>query len=518
MHRIRPDAILPLMARSTKHEALSTKHEARSTKHEALSTKHEALSTGVWLLALIAVIFAINYGRQVAGDVYWHMRAGQWILQHRAFPFHDPFSFTANNTWILQEWAFQVIAWTIGKHSLNLLVLLAFGSVMAALLVSFGTSRGRAAIPAAFLATAIAAGIAADMVDARPQVVGLLAFAILIWAVEKNARAGKGLPLWLPALFLVWANFHSSFTAGLIVLFIEVAGSLYMALKKDLPFARPIRDLGLTIGCSLAALINPNGIRLYEFPLRTISHSGMTRSIAEWTSPDFRSMSGIFLAIFILALMWGFANRRKPIRAAEAARLAVFLLMSLLARRLGPFFALACAPMLAGVISQPLSDLLKSRKTAVVAYGLAAIMIVWGLVFRISDIGGRGPFEYVTTPEVFPVAAVQFIKEERPPGPMFNELNYGSFLIWTLWPEYKVFVDNRNDIFYGGAFDEYMAAAMAGGNSAWRHIFDRRGINLVVIRPNSLLADALTEAFDWKLIYRDPKAVIFTRNHPTLPH
>ena len=493
LHRTGSDDILPMMAR------------------HAQSTKHQALSTGIWVIALVAVIFAVNYGRQVAGDVFWHMRTGQWIIQHHAFPFHDPFSYTANNIWILQEWAFQVLAWVIGKHSLNLLVLLAFGAVMAALLVSFTASRSRAIAPAAFLATAIVAGISADMVDARPQVVGLLLFAILVWIIERGIRAGKGLPLWLPALFLVWANFHSSFTAGLILLFIEFAGTLYSALKRDVPFARPIRDFGVSVGCALAALINPNGIRLYEFPLRTISHGQMIQSIAEWTSPDFRSMSGIFLAIFILALMWGLASRRKPIRVAEAGRLAVFLLMSLFARRLGPFFALACAPMLAGLISQPLTDLLKSRRTAIAAYGLGAIMIVWGVAFRISDIGGRNPFEYVTTPEVFPVAAAQFIKQEKPPGPMFNELNYGSYFIWTLWPEYKDFVDNRNDIFYGGAFDEYMAASVAGGNSTWRQIFDRHGINLAVLRPNSLLADVLSETSDWKLIYRDSKAVVYTR-------
>lgn len=489
--------ILPVMARRPKQDSQITNHESRIT--------------AFWALALIAVIFAINYGRQVAGDVYWHMRAGQWILEHRAFPFQDPFSYTANNIWILQEWAFQVIAWVIGSRSLNLLVLLAFGTVMAALMVSFATSRSRAAIPAAFLVTAIVAGVSADMVDARPQVVGLLMFAILVWVIERSIRGKKGLPLWLPALFLVWANFHSSFTAGLILLFIEFAGSLYLAFKQDVPFARPIRDLGVTAGCALAALINPNGIRLYEFPLRTISHGGMIRTIAEWTSPDFRSITGIFLAIFILALMWGLASREKPIRAAEAGRLVVFFLMSLFARRLGPFFALACAPMVAGLISQPLSDFLKPRKTAITAYGLLAIMIVWGLVFRISDIGGRGPFEYVTTPEVFPVAAVQFIKQEKPPGPMFNELNYGSFFIWTLWPEYKDFVDNRNDIFFGGAFDEHMAASMAGGNSAWRQVFDRHGINLAILRPNSLLADVLAETTDWKLVYRDSKAVIYVR-------
>ena len=73
-------------------------------------------------------------------------------------------------------------------------------------------------------------------------------------------------------------------------------------------------------------------------------------------------------------------------------------------------------------------------------------------------------------------------------------------------------MDNRNDIFYGGAFDEFMRTAMAGGNSAWRQVFDRHGINLVILVPNSLLADVLTETPDWQMIYSDDKAVIFSRS------
>ena len=450
----------------------------------------------------------------MSGDVYWHLRAGEWILKHRAFPFHDPFSYTANHNWILQEWAFQVIAWLLSHVSLNLLTWLSFCAVAAALLITYRTCRERAAAPAAFLAVALAAGVSADMVDVRPHVVGLLMFAVLVCSVAKSARADRGLPLWLPVLFVVWANFHSSFTAGLILLFIECAGSFYTALRQsDVPdrFARPGRDLAVTIGCALAVLINPNGIHLYEFPLRTVGHGGMTSIIAEWMSPNFRSLSGAFLGLFILSLMWGLAQRERSIRPAEVARAVVFLLASLLARRLGPFFALACAPMIAGLIASSVRGILESRMRAAAVSVLVALLAIGGLAFRISDIKGRSAFEYVTTPEVFPSDACDFILAENPPGPMFNELNYGSYFIWRLWPKYKVFVDNRNDIFFGGAFDEFLRAAMAGGGSAWRDIFDQRGINLVVIRTNSLLADALAETSDWRLIYRDDKAIIFMR-------
>ena len=490
------------------------KPHASRAKHEAPSTTHQAPSTIAFALALIAVIFAINFGRQLSGDAYWNLRAGQWILQHRAFPFHDPFSYTANRIWIMSEWGFQVLAWLISRISLNVLVLTAFAFVGGAIVVAYRASLERASVPAAFLAAALAAGVSADMVDVRAQVTGLLAFAILVWSVERSARAGRGLSAWLPLLFLVWANFHSSFTAGLALLFLEFAGSLYVAAKNPDPqrrFAAPLRNLAVTAGCAIIALANPNGARIYEFPLRTIGHGGMTSMIVEWTSPDFRSLSGALLGLTILALMWGLAQRRTPLRAAEVARIGVFLIGALLARRLGPFFALACAPILAVMISSPVKEFLSSRRRSGLVYVLLAVLVIGGGVFRAKDIGGRSAFDYVTTSEVFPSAACDFIMREKPPGPMFNELNYGSYLIWRLWPKYKVFVDNRNDIFFGGAFDDFARAAIAGGNSSWRSVFDKYGINLVVLAPNSLLADVLAETSDWMCIYSDGKTIIFAR-------
>src|SRR5918996_806145 len=44
------------------------------------------------------------------GDVSWHIATGQWILDHRAIPHTDPFSFTwAGKPWVPIEWLAEVI-------------------------------------------------------------------------------------------------------------------------------------------------------------------------------------------------------------------------------------------------------------------------------------------------------------------------------------------------------------------------------------------------------------------------
>ena len=498
--------------------ARGTKHQARSTRHEAPSTRHASL---VWLLPLAAVIFAVNFGRQLCGDVFWHLKAGEWIVAHKAFPFHDPFSYTATHTWILQEWAFQILAYLVSRASLSLLAVLAFLTVATAIVISYRTSLGRATAPAAFLAAVIVSGLCADMVDCRAQVVGLLALAILVWSIERSARAERALSLWLIPFFALWANFHSSFTAGLALLALECAGSLYTAIRSKAGFSLPMRNVIVTAASVLAALVNPNGLRIYEFPIRTMAHRGMTSTIAEWTPPHLRSIVGISLALAVLLLAIGLIRRDSRRRPADVMRLAAFLVAALMARRFDPIFGLACAPILAGLISAPVSRIVAAPRRASAIVLVVAVLAVGGVVWRARDIGGRSAFDYITMTEMFPSEACDFLLSERPPGPVFNELNYGSYLIWRLWPKYKVFVDNRNDIFYGGAFEDFMRAVNASDDSSWRPIFDRYGIRLAVLQPCPL-ADSLRTAPDWQLIYEDDRTLIYQRigprpDSPSLP-
>src|SRR3954447_8360895 len=43
------------------------------------------------------------------GDVSWHIATGQWIIDHRAIPHTDPFSFTwYGKPWVPIEWLAEV--------------------------------------------------------------------------------------------------------------------------------------------------------------------------------------------------------------------------------------------------------------------------------------------------------------------------------------------------------------------------------------------------------------------------
>jgi hypothetical protein len=110
---------------------------------------------------------------------------------------------------------------------------------------------------------------------------------------------------------------------------------------------------------------------------------------------------------------------------------------------------------------------------------------------------------------VFPVGAAAFLRETRPPGPLFNSYNYGAFLMWELYPDYRVYVDGRTDLYNDAFLREYLD--VMAGRERWREVFARRGIRLVLIEPDAALATVLRQEPGWGLAYEDGRAVVFVK-------
>src|SRR4051812_30232380 len=65
-----------------------------------------------WLVAAGAYLLLLTLSARLLADpdIYWHITAGRWIVEHGAFPKFDPFSATfAGAPWIAKEWLSQLI-------------------------------------------------------------------------------------------------------------------------------------------------------------------------------------------------------------------------------------------------------------------------------------------------------------------------------------------------------------------------------------------------------------------------
>ena len=186
----------------------------------------------------------------------------------------------------------------------------------------------------------LAAGliVAGPTLGVRVQVVDLTfgaAVLACLWAFEADRR-------WrwlvaLPLLTLVWTNLHAGwplvFLLGGAVIVGEAADRL-LGRGSPLPWA----DLG-RLGAALAAsvpmiAINPNGVDLYLYPLRTSSIAAHRDFVSEWQPPDPGTFIGqafiVFTVLFVLPALWIGLRR---LRAADLLTMVGLTVMIALGAR-----------------------------------------------------------------------------------------------------------------------------------------------------------------------------------------
>jgi len=123
-----------------------------------------------------------------------------------------------------------------------------------------------------------------------------------------------------------------------------------------------------------------------------------------------------------------------------------------------------------------------------------------------------GKVEYGFDKKQLPIDAVQFIKKEKITGNMFNNDEFGDYIIYAAWPEYKVFFDGRSDMYGVARMKEYIKVVRI--EQGWDEVLRKYNINWIIYGANSCLTQFLLERDDWKLIYADKVANIFVKNTP----
>ena len=111
---------------------------------------------------------------------------------------------------------------------------------------------------------------------------------------------------------------------------------------------------------------------------------------------------------------------------------------------------------------------------------------------------------------IYPVGAVEFLRSHPVPARMFNDDNWGSYLILAC-PERKVFIDGRFDIYeYGGVLIDYFN--LFNLREAPKPLLDKYGIDAALVRTGSPLRTYFEAARDWRIIYEDSTSMIYVRN------
>jgi hypothetical protein len=472
------------------------------------------------VVVLALGLFAMATRGMADPDVWWHLRTGQLILQNHALFHTDPYSFTRSGLpWVDHEWLSEIIMFVVYRVAEEGGLIVTFAAIIAAtLLLVFSRCPGRPYLAA--LMTLWGAVASAPMWGVRPQIFSLLlasVFLVLLDASEKRPN----LLWWTAPLMLLWVNLHAGYPIGLAFLAFFFLGEGLEAAAGSESWQRSaprLKRLALAFALCLALVVlNPNGARIYSYPLETLRSSSMHKFIQEWFSPNFHDPMYVPLLLMLLALIVGLALSPRPPRLRSLVLLLATIPAGLRSMRHIPILVLVLVPVLAELATlcirrrgerrllqrgrgQPTSRTLLVNIVVLVTFAVFTVARIWQVV------GSQA----TTEANHFPTAAVAFLERERPPGPIFNHYNWGGYLIWKLYPAYPVFIDGRADI-YGDSFMEDFGSAYYLTDD-WRKSLETWGIRTLVLPPDAPLVTALRTGTNWKQIYADSEAVVLTRN------
>jgi hypothetical protein len=358
---------------------------------------------------------------------------------------------------------------------------------------------------------------------ARPHAFSLL-LVVLLYQILILHKEDRGNYLYvIPPMMLLWVNLHGGFIVGFLFMGIFLSGYFlgFLASNKG---ERPVsankgKQLSLICVVSvLTACANPFGVHAFLFPFRLLSETFLMDRVQEFMSPNFHdAVPYRYLLLFLIGVL---GLSKAELKATELMLVLLFTSMSLYSARYIPLCSIVYAPVLSkygDILIQKYegrgSRLLKQRSKAyeeidASAKGYAIPLVV--LVVFAALVTGKIPVRF---PEkIASRAAIDFLRANPIRGNMFNNDEIGDHVIYNLYPQYKVFVDGRLDMYGTRILKEYDRVISL--QPGWRDVLVKYDINFVFYYTDSLLSRILTSDEGWRQIYIDNVASIFLRNTP----
>jgi hypothetical protein len=529
------------------------------------------IKIGALTLALLffAYIFGVNMSYPFEDpDLWWHLKTGEYVVNNWEVPDEDPFAYTtprpldeAKKRGMRAQWLGQVLLYTPYRLAgLTGVGVLRNFLILLPMLVLFSWLYARRAGPWTALAVVVFPTLLLSeklyYTFERPQGFSFTLALVLVILLERlRSKTGKeggrsfDFSYWLiPLTMALWANIHAGFIVGNVTIMIFLAGE---AFRSGFHLLRGSRDKGLRpaffivcLAAIAASFLNPNGYHLFfnylsglimKFLSGFLGAPGAGGGAGQWvgkTVLEYRPLMHFYenLGYKWLLSYWVFTGLvylvllakywiRRSVDVTELMVVSFFVFFSNYYIR-GLMFALTVLPFYVG--KSLLEFRLPELRYKVLLRGVVASLVAVSLGFFAYEYR-RQPMSFKPgiTPRwvspFYPSGLVTFVKATKPEGPIYNYYTWGGFLIWSLYPDYQVFVDGRalhNPV-------NEQADSILKTESNWRFMLEAYNVNTIMIpvvwrETGRIIPLAVTLAFDdqWRLIYRDINSVLFIKNVP----
>lgn len=491
--------------------------------------------------------------RLVTADLGRHLKNGELILagEHKVFT-SNFYSYTAPDyPFVNHHWATGVLFFLIYKAGgFNGLSWFYIALLLLGFTVYFRLAEKLSSFSFAFFFSVIAMPLMCDRLEIRPEGITTLLTGLYLYllVLHKEGKIPFNRLAWaIPVLQIVWVNTHILFFIGgflVLVFFLDA-----WLGERDPQKARRMFILGLLVAA--ACVINPAGIKGALVPLTIFKEYGYR--LAENQTVFFMQKRfghdpkythyEVMAVMSLIALGWLAWRRQWRSKMAEILVVLFFIILGLKTVRSMASFAFVFIPFMAMWSYEAAGLYLKEhrRKTGIVLLSAALLAVLQGVVFAKSYFspagrlepfvqmnGGRPQdvnfFYLIGHPAVWTGlvpgvnGSAEFFKNAGIEGPMFNNYDIGGYLIFHLFPQTKVFVDNRPEVYSVPFFkEEYVP--MQENNDVWRKIDGQYRFNVIYFYRHDLtpwgqnfLVNRIEDP-EWAPVFVDGYTIIFLRRN-----
>jgi len=484
-------------------------------------------------------------GRLLLRDasIGWHIRNGQQMLLTHAITRTDPFSSTmSGHAWYAWEWLYDVLIAAIHHvFGLNGVVFYTAAIIATTFVLTLHLAlRDRGNLPVTLFLLVLSLGASAVHFFARPHVLSWL-FTVIWFSVldsaERRPAESKNL-FWLPILTVLWVNLHGGFLMGFLLLAIYLLAGVVSYFTRDEPRDESrqwLMRLGVCAGLSFAAsFINPYGYHLHVHIWRYLSDRFLMDRISEFLSPDFHGAAQQCFAVLLIAAIGVLASATRRPSAARLMVIVVAAYSGLYATRSLPTSALLITLVIAPLLSQSISEAavnvrlaswlrgffsrldsfgVRMGKLEVQLRGHLWLMLVFVIgLFACMHHGRLGSEQFINAyfdDKRFPVEAAEVIAQREIHEPIFSLDYWGGYLIYRLYPQTKVVVDDRHDLYGAQFLKDYLKIVLVQPD--WEKVLDEKQVNWVLVPSESSSANIMRLTPEWTVTHADATATLFHR-------
>lgn len=479
----------------------------------------------VWMIAARIYVVAEDVGRHLANgknilESGEPIRTNFYSAQHANFP-------VINHHWGSGV-VFFLVERAAGYEGLNLFYI---AGCLAAFWILFDAARQRSDFGMAALCGILLIPMLTFRRSVRPEMFSYLLFSLSWWliAAARSGRIARGGLYALPAITALWVNLHIYFVLVYLLLglvFLDDAWAGRRGAERSGASGQPGFWLALAAACALATLVNPNGWRGAVYPLRIFGNFGLP-VIENQPATAFVGQPAAFQVLFpmvtstvalALACAWGASRRRLGAMRWKLAAAWILMIFAWLVARNMTLAGFCLLPVLAELMG-PIAGVSNALPRRCPRRLAAAILVLTcvaptGLFVARAHAARSANFGFGLVPGVRD--AVVFFREHGLEGPIFNNFDIGSHLIYELFPRERVFVDNRPEAYPEAFFrDVYLPALRDPG--AWSRVQADYRFNAIILHYPEI--DPLDNPFlrarvldpEWAPVFGNAYTVIFLR-------